>query len=438
MPEKYICGSCSNPRLGRSSQLYSLDHDWIKEGQLLPPSPTSQQPQQLQQLGRLMTELSALSSMLHALQVKLSVAEKASHPKVFMWSAPWEEEEEEEVEQQQQQQDDTWPVHHQQEGQLLDQPTAISPLPFHHHPAHQEEFVDPSMDLANNTFRSRLAADGLTEADGGSSRAAPPEEGVSTPRIAAPAAVSCDDDTTVSGEKRQKPAGPEVERTGSDLLRPASAAERQDDALRLASEMSSTSVSGVEMSKQEAEYHQPPPHVPPPASDSAHPPPTSSSPMFNSSQLLQETAGDGGGPAAIDPFSFFDFPSLNEVKELLPSVLKDISCMADLAAAAHHHQQRAAVLIPPASPANVTLIPEPKLINREESRLNLIGHIEHLQGLVGQRLDLVEERLGSLEQLDSSSLAQLPDSSQIVQALARLLTDIQSMKKVNSWLPDRI
>ena len=160
--------------------------------------------------------------------------------------------------------------------------------------------------------------------------------------------------------------------------------------------------------------------------------------MFNSSQLLQETAGDGGGPAAIDPFSFFDFPSLNEVKELLPSVLKDISCMADLAAAAHHHQQRAAVLIPPASPANVTLIPEPKLINREESRLNLIGHIEHLQGLVGQRLDLVEERLGSLEQLDSSSLAQLPDSSQIVQALARLLTDIQSMKKVNSWLPDRI
>jgi hypothetical protein len=132
---------------------------------------------------------------------------------------------------------------------------------------------------------------------------------------------------------------------------------------------------------------------------------------------------------------------LNEVKELLPSVLKDISSMEDLAQQSGLPPPSAAILATrsPAPSAGVTIIPEPKLINREESRINLIGHIEHLQSLVGERLDLVEQRLDRLESPEQLQLPQeLLDCSNIVQSVARLLTDVKSMKKVNHMLPERI
>jgi len=174
----------------------------------------------------------------------------------------------------------------------------------------------------------------------------------------------------------------------------------------------------------------------PPAGSLPHPP-------FGEGPSVGQTNGNCGGPpgcdpsgagSSVDPFSFFDFPSLNEVKELLPSVLKDISCMEELGQQAELHPppQRAAL---GSAPPAMNIIPEPKLINREESRLNLIGHIEHLQALVEQRLDLVEQRLGCLEQPELLSQQPL-DCSGIAQAVARLLTDLQSMKTVNAMLPD--
>jgi hypothetical protein len=153
----------------------------------------------------------------------------------------------------------------------------------------------------------------------------------------------------------------------------------------------------------------------------------------------------------VDPFSFFDFPSLNEVKQLLPSVLKDISSMEELGGTAV--ATAAAPLSRPPPPVAVNIIPEPKLINREESRLNLIGHIEHLQELLDGRLDLVEQRLNELElpqqqQQQTQQQQQQPqqqqqqqpgvDCANIAQAVSRLLTDIQSMKAVNAMLSDRI
>ena len=87
----------------------------------------------------------------------------------------------------------------------------------------------------------------------------------------------------------------------------------------------------------------------------------------------------GAGDAA-DFAAFFDFPSLNEVKELLPGVLKELA--------------------PP--PPQPTIIPEPKLINREESRANLVSHVEHLHALVEDRLTGCETRLDQL--LDNTSI----------------------------------
>jgi hypothetical protein len=372
-----------------------------------------------------MAELSALSALLHALQVKLGVAEQATHPKVFMWSAPWEEEEE--PEQQQQQQEEMW------------NPTG----PIHNTMPEANFLLPPVVGGAASDFQIRpppaaaedegvVAGEGLepplsSAADGPSS--------VPTP------SVSCDNhraEVKLPADRTSLPA--------AELLllsAPTCSKEMQSDALQLAAETSAADGerSGtINSGNRDAEN--PSVSVPPAAANTSLPAATS----FNS-----QPPGVGGSNCdlanAPDPFSFFDFPSLNEVKELLPSVLKDISCMEDLTAAQGRNTTAAAAPLTTTTPA-VTLIPEPKLINREESRLNLIGHIEHLQGLVEQRLDLVEERLLSLEQLphqqqqqqlqQQQQQQQLPDTSNIAQAVGRLLTDIQSMMKANALLPDKI
>ena len=46
---------------------------------------------ELKNLSDLMTDLVNLSSVLHSLQVKLSVARQKNNPKVFMWSNVWDE-----------------------------------------------------------------------------------------------------------------------------------------------------------------------------------------------------------------------------------------------------------------------------------------------------------------------------------------------------------
>jgi hypothetical protein len=363
VPEKYICGTCKNPRLGRRSQLHNLDHDWMKEGLLPTPSSsstTTQPSAELQLLSRLMSELSALSSLLHSLQVKLSVAEQATHPKVFMWSSPWEDGVEE-------------------EGEEWSSLASHEPPPSH-----------PFLGRHNDH-------DDFTHMEMGGSNSDP-------------VPVSCDSGGESSDATRRCGTEGDQTKSGGDCSVLLSSAEN------------------------------------PPVSQSHE-------------------------SGSVDPFSFFDFPSLNEVKQLLPSVLKDISSMEELGGAAVATAAAPLSRAPP-PPVAVNIIPEPKLINREESRLNLIGHIEHLQELLDGRLDLVEQRLNELELLPQQQQQQTQqqqqqpqqqqqqpqqqqqqpqqqpqqqqqqqpgvDCANIAQAVSRLLTDIQSMKTVNAMLSDRI
>lgn len=390
-----------------------------------------------------MAELAALSALLHSLQVKLSVADQATHPKVYMWSAPWEDQPEED--------EDAWcrvtSPHHQQAtgGHFLQQQAGEGQqpaLPFSHH----ENFVLPA-DLG----------EGGNKISGGK-LAVPAPAGETTQTTAAVAAStitstleSCD--SAVSSEQEPRPgvhvadsdflsSDPNYKRVGDEVQQMVSggtsAAQRGDGVM----ELGPASGPGDDGGKKELRD----------MSSSSLLPLSSSSSQSSPSCQPQDTIGSsstGGGTncepagagAPVDPFSFFDFPSLNEVKELLPSVLKDISSMEDLAQQSGLPPPSAAILATrsPAPSAGVTIIPEPKLINREESRINLIGHIEHLQSLVGERLDLVEQRLDSLESPEQLQLPQeLLDCSNIVQSVARLLTDVKSMKKVNHMLPERI
>ncbi|MCP3668734.1 MAG: DUF4175 domain-containing protein [Gammaproteobacteria bacterium] len=76
----------------------------------------------------------------------------------------------------------------------------------------------------------------------------------------------------------------------------------------------------------------------------------------------------------------FEFPSLNEVAQLLPGVLQDISQSIILnehpgVTTTTNHQQQQTIQ----QQQHANLIPEPKLIDREECRANLVHHIEFLQ-----------------------------------------------------------
>jgi len=89
VPDNYTCSICRDPPLGRQSALYSIHHEWIREGSLPSIAPSPPKDATLKQLSSLMADLCALSSVLHSLQVKLAVAAQKNNPKVFMWSSPW-------------------------------------------------------------------------------------------------------------------------------------------------------------------------------------------------------------------------------------------------------------------------------------------------------------------------------------------------------------
>ena len=114
VPEYYVCETCRNPRLGRTSAKYSVDQDWLNKGILpvaidsslkesatnenltiLPNLPGDNKQQLVEnetafrKLSELMADLANLSKLLHSLRVKLHVASQSNNSKVFMWSSPW-------------------------------------------------------------------------------------------------------------------------------------------------------------------------------------------------------------------------------------------------------------------------------------------------------------------------------------------------------------
>ena len=118
VPEYYICETCRNPRLGRTSAKYSIDQDWLNKGALpnvlpsrllqdeaMPSSnlnvqssfPSNSKQSSLEKdvafrkLSELMADLANLSKLLHSLRVKLHIASQSNNTKVFMWSSLWDQ-----------------------------------------------------------------------------------------------------------------------------------------------------------------------------------------------------------------------------------------------------------------------------------------------------------------------------------------------------------
>ncbi|XP_017758548.1 PREDICTED: uncharacterized protein LOC108549586 isoform X3 [Eufriesea mexicana] len=97
VPEKYVCFICRNPYRQRLSKKYFHDQDWIKEGKLPTLSNrtknqhrVNQRTAMLKRSYDLVAALLHVQQVLHSLRVKINVAQKKDHPKLYLWAKNWE------------------------------------------------------------------------------------------------------------------------------------------------------------------------------------------------------------------------------------------------------------------------------------------------------------------------------------------------------------
>merc|ERR1711902_368423 len=176
----------------------------------------------------------------------------------------------------------------------------------------------------------------------------------------------------------------------------------------------------------------------------------SSQPPESSSQPLKPTEPSSELPKPAELSSELanlfsgELPSVSELQLLLPGVIQDIS-----QGSANHNFSQQAVRA-----TNPTLIPEPKRLDREECRLNLLNHVEELQVLVDARLEEIENRLDAVDPSTNSSCSTTPSSSSAsssapvytssaaASSLSRILLDLRAARKItstaflNNILPD--
>nr|CAD7397119.1 unnamed protein product [Timema poppensis] len=97
VPEKYTCSICLNPYRERASKKYLHDQDWLKEGKLPSLSFHTKNPSDVNHRERLLKRSHDVTGMLlqvqhvaQGLRVKLNIAEKPDHPKLYLWAKSWE------------------------------------------------------------------------------------------------------------------------------------------------------------------------------------------------------------------------------------------------------------------------------------------------------------------------------------------------------------
>ncbi|KAF4518402.1 hypothetical protein B566_EDAN010495 [Ephemera danica] len=98
VPEKYVCYICLHPARERQSRKYAHDQDWLKEG-TLPRMPIRRNQGRvvrtntellLKETHDITAAILHLQQVIHSLRVKINIAEKSDHPKLYLWSKRWE------------------------------------------------------------------------------------------------------------------------------------------------------------------------------------------------------------------------------------------------------------------------------------------------------------------------------------------------------------
>ncbi|XP_068904442.1 PHD finger protein 20 isoform X2 [Tenebrio molitor] len=97
VPEKYVCCICQNPARQRMSKKYYHDQDWLKHGILATTNfhtkdeeALSKRFEKLKKSHDISGGLLEVREFVNSLKVKLKIAEAKNHPKLYLWSKPWE------------------------------------------------------------------------------------------------------------------------------------------------------------------------------------------------------------------------------------------------------------------------------------------------------------------------------------------------------------
>ena len=144
---------------------------------------------------------------------------------------------------------------------------------------------------------------------------------------------------------------------------------------------------------------------------------------------------DGSSPPAFDEVASF-LPSVSEVERLLPSVIQEIESGKD-SAASSPPTSVAATSTAPASmsnggnPGNSSLMmPEPKRLDRDECRLNLLQHIDNVQSEIQKRFKAIESVVFKLEVSNKCSSTGSDANSKVKAKLASLIQDLSISRQL--------
>jgi len=134
----------------------------------------------------------------------------------------------------------------------------------------------------------------------------------------------------------------------------------------------------------------------------------------------EEVAGDD------PPFDPSLIPTFSEVAQLLPSVIEAMGS-SGAGNGSESPPPHSLNLLPPPPPPRV-LIQEPKRLDRDECRLNLLDHISSVQNEVELRLDYIESSLKSI--LDEGALIPLPQTKETRSLLTTILRDLGTARSL--------
>ena len=97
VPDNYVCYICKNPHRQRVSQKYIHDQEWLFEGKLpiadyhMPNPKQTARFDTLKQCHTLIGNLKEMKRFMNSLDVKINIAEKQGHPKLYLWAKKWEQ-----------------------------------------------------------------------------------------------------------------------------------------------------------------------------------------------------------------------------------------------------------------------------------------------------------------------------------------------------------
>ena len=402
--------------------------DWIREGKLSSidqesvTAPDSRDAEtQLKTLSSLMTDLVNLSSVLHSLQCKLLVAKHKNNPKVFMWSNVWEESACTVTES---------PDYIINENvNNIDNDTEVDNT-FETVPEEESvKVADESFDVVSDTKENETKVAGLVNGDIELCQQddITMKEELTTQQTEQNEVKHEEDDCENKKPDEDDDDKKEPKENDDDNIKPVkpspdaekkpevngevSNSPKEEDALdedETKMEVDENNVKNEERIEKENGVQ----HLEPENGDKQ------TLPGNFGSQLTEYFATEEG----FDLHNLL--PSVSEMQRMLPDVIKDIS--GGLASNPSSFQP------PPVIPAP-NFIPEPKRLDREECRQNLLVHIESLQKHVEERLEAVEEAVEDIERKRKESPGVMSGLMVSVK-----MQDVKSAKIVNDSLPEKI